>query len=266
MRTLIVAEIGINHNGSIDTGRRIVDAAHTCGCGAVKFQTYEPTLRFKRNSPFIPIFQKYHLPFEEEALLWRYAADMGLKVITTPFDKHSVENCRAEKLDGVKIASFETTNLELVRAVSSLNLPTYVATGQNTMEEVKATVSAIEEVHEDVIPMHCISSYPMDPKDANLRVINRMREELGRPIGFSDHSPGHIVAGLAVAMGAICVEKHFTIDNTLEGPDHSFSMNPVSMKSLVNHILTVEEMLGDEWMGTRECEAFINRFARRVSS
>lgn len=265
MRTLVIAEIGINHNGSIDIGRKIVDAAYTAGVQAVKFQTYRPNLRFNKGNPFISVFEDNHLDFEQEIKLWRHAADMGLKVMTTPFDLPSVDDCRAAPLDGVKIASFETTNLSLVRAVASLHKPTYFSTGQNTIKEVENVIKAINKYHNDIIPMHCISSYPMKDTDANLAVLSRLQTDLGRNIGFSDHSEGHITSGLAVAMGAVCIEKHFTIDNNLAGPDHSFSMNPATMKQLVDHITLVETIIGDNWMGVRSCEQQIHDIARRVT-
>jgi len=266
MKTLIIAEIGINHNGSTEIGQGIIDGAHEAGVQAVKFQTYRPDLRFEEGNPFISIFEQNHLPFEEEVKLWRYAAERGLKVLTTPFDKPSVEDCRTAPLDGVKIASFETTNLELVRSVATLKKPTYFSTGQNTMDEVKAVIAAIREQHDDITPMHCISSYPMKIEDANLSVISRMQDELRMPIGFSDHSEGHLAAGLAVAMGVTCIEKHFTIDNDLEGPDHAMSMTPKTMKTLVDHVALVETMMGDDWMGVRPCEEQIYKVARRETA
>jgi len=266
MKTLVIAEIGINHNGSFDIGRRIVDSAHEAGVQAVKFQTYRPELRFDAGNPFIEIFEEYHLDFEQEAMLWRHARERGLKVLTTPFDLPSVEDCRTQPLDGVKIASFETTNLELARAVATLKKPTYFSTGQNSMDEVLAVIAAIRLQHDDITPMHCISSYPMKAEDSNLSVIARLRSELERPVGFSDHSEGHFVAGLAVALGAVCIEKHFTIDNDMEGPDHSFSMTPKSMKALVDHVKLIETVLGDSWMGVRECEQQIFKIARRETA
>jgi len=266
MKTSIIAEIGINHNGSVELGKKIIDSAFNSGVNAVKFQTYIPDLRFNKGSAFIDIFKKYHLNIDEEVRLWEYAKNLGLHVLTTPFDLVSVDNCKNEFLDGLKIASFETTNKKLVRGVASLGLPTYFSTGQNSIEEVDSVISILKEHGVDkIIPMHCISSYPMKENDANLNVIKKLQDHTNMNIGFSDHSEGHKVAGYAVAMGAICIEKHFTIDNNLEGPDHSFSMNPKSMAKLVNHIKEVETILGSEWMGVREGEKFINTVARRVS-
>ena len=111
MKTTIIAEIGINHNGDINLAKKIIDAAKDSGVDGVKFQTYEPNLRFKKNNPFIKIFKNFHIKIEEEIKLWDYAKRLKLKVLTTPFDGPSVENCRKFPLDGVKIASFETTNL-----------------------------------------------------------------------------------------------------------------------------------------------------------
>ena len=185
--------------------------------------------------------------------------------MTTPFDIPSVENCRKFPLDGVKIASFETTNLKLVNHVGSLGLKTFFATGQNSIEEVENVFKILNNKAKDIIPMHCISSYPMRVEDANMLVINKLKNK-SKDVGFSDHSQGHLLAGIAVAMGIKYIEKHFTIDNKLKGPDHSFSMNPESMKKLVKHVKLVESSMGSEWMGVRESEKFIFENCRRTTT
>lgn len=267
MKTKIIAEIGINHNGDLSLGFDLIDSAYKCGVTAVKFQTYSPELRFNAGNPFIDVFKKYSLTFDEEFKLWEYAKSKKLEVITTPFDKKAVSFCRENNiLDGLKIASFETTNQRLVRDVASLHLPVYFSTGQNSIEEVKNVVSILQMSDiQKIIPMHCISSYPMKVSDANLSVINRLKNEFNLEVGFSDHSRGHFVSGLAVAMGCICIEKHFTLDNNLDGPDHSFSLNPSDLKKLVEHINEVEIALGSDWMGVRDCEKLIKNIARRES-
>ena len=192
---------------------------------------------------------------------------IGLEVLTTPFDNLAVNFCLEKKnfLSGIKIASFETTNKKLVREVSSLNLPTYFSTGQNTIEEVISVVKILEASGVKLItPMHCISSYPMEVKDANLNVIKKLQNRIGKNIGFSDHSEGHEVAGYAVAMGAVCIEKHFTIDKNMDGPDHGFSLNPNELQDLVKHIKFIETLLGTDWMGVRKSEEYINKLARRT--
>jgi len=267
MKTLVIAEIGINHNGSVDLGRKIIDSAFVSGVNAVKFQTYIPELRFKPGSEFLDVFKKFYMPIDDEIKLWEHAKKIGLQVITTPFDLVSINNCKNQLLDGLKIASFETTNKELVRGVAGLGLTTYFSTGQNNIDEVDSVISILKDSSvKEIIPMHCISSYPMLDRDANLNVINRLKDFTGLKVGFSDHSIGHKASGYAVAMGAVCIEKHFTVDNSLEGPDHSFSMNPKSMKKLVDHIQEVEMFLGSDWMGVRDSEKFINEVARRVSN
>ena len=265
MKTTIIAEIGINHNGDINLAKKIIDAAKDSGVDGVKFQTYEPNLRFKKNNPFIKTFKNFHIKFEEEIKLWDYAKKLKLKVLTTPFDGPSVENCRKFPLDGVKIASFETTNLKLVNQVGSLGLKTFFATGQNSLEEVGNVFKILNNKAKDIIPMHCISSYPMRIEDANMLVINKLKTK-SKDVGFSDHSQGHLLAGIAVAMGIKYIEKHFTLDNKLNGPDHSFSMNPESMKKLVEHVKLVESSMGSEWMGVRESEKFIFENCRRTTT
>ena len=266
MKTKIIAEIGINHNGLVDLGYKLIDAASNAGVSSIKFQTYNPDLRFNPGNPFIETFRQYNLSYDDEFKLWEYAKSIGLEVLTTPFDNTAVDFCLAKKnlLSGVKIASFETTNKKLVREVSSLKLPTYFSTGQNSLEEVINVVKILETAGvKQIIPMHCISSYPMKLEDANLMVINKLKNKFGKNIGFSDHSEGHEAAGYAVAMGAICIEKHFTLDKKMDGPDHSFSLNPEELKLLVKHVKFVESLLGNDWMGVRKSEENINKLARR---
>ena len=265
MNTTIIAEIGINHNGDVNLAKKIIDAAKNSGVDGIKFQTYEPNLRFKKDNPFIKIFKDSHIKFDDEIELWDYAKKKKLKVLTTPFDSPSVENCKKFPLDGVKIASFETTNLKLVNHIGDLGLKTFFATGQNSFQEVKNVIKILKNKAKNIIPMHCISSYPMKVEDANLLVINKLKQE-NTEVGFSDHSEGHLLAGLAVAMGVKYIEKHFTLDNTLEGPDHSFSMNPKKMKKLVEHVRLVENSMGSPWMGVRESEKFIFDNCRRISN
>ena len=266
-KPLIIAELGINHNGSIKIGKKLILSAKRSGVNIVKFQTYIPELRFGRSHKFFNIFKKYHLKFEEELILWKYAKEIGLRVMTSPFDLESVMFCKDNKklLDGVKIASFETTNLELVRQIASLKLKTFFSTGQNKLSEVRKTINVIKYFHNDIIPMHCISSYPAKDQDSNLIVIEHLKNKLNREIGFSDHSLGSKISILASCMGISYIEKHFTLDNTMLGPDHKFSMNPKSMKDLVEGINNLKTIMGTNWMGVRPCEKLIYSTVRRVS-
>jgi sialic acid synthase SpsE len=268
MKTKIIAEIGINHNGNINYGYKLIDQVKLAGAQAVKFQTYDSNSRFNKGNPFVDIFKKFNLPREDELKLWRYAKSIDLELITTPFDESSLKFCREniELLDGVKIASFETANKALVRGVADLKLKTYFSTGQNTLSEVKNVMNILKKKTNSIIPMHCISSYPMRDDDSNLRVIEKLKKELNLEIGFSDHSEGFKIAGYAVLMGAICIEKHFTLDKKMEGPDHGFSLSPLELQGLVNHIKFIESVMGSDWMGIRDCEKKISSLAKRITN
>lgn len=263
----VIAELGINHNGNLKLGKKLIYSAFKSGANAVKFQTYVPELRFGKTHKFYKIFKKFYLNFEDELKLWRYAKDLGLEIFTSPFDNISVENCRKnlKLLAGVKIASFETTNLELVRNIASLKIKTLFSTGQNNFSEVKKTINTIKRYHNKIIPMHCISSYPTSDEDSNLIIINYLQKNLKYDIGFSDHSIGHQIAIYASCMGVKYIEKHFTTDNKLEGPDHKFSMNPKSMSRLIEDLNKLNLIMGNSWMGVRKCETSIFKNVRRVS-
>lgn len=263
----VIAELGINHNGSIKIGKKLILNAKKSGVNAVKFQTYIPELRFGTKHKFFEIFKKYHLKFEDELVLWKYAKHVGLDVMTSPFDPESVDFCKVNKklLSGIKIASFETTNLKLVRLVSSLKLKTFFSTGQNNLSEIQKTIKNINKYHNKIVPMHCISSYPTRNHDSNLIVIKFLQNKLKREIGFSDHSLGSRISIYASCLGISHIEKHFTINNKMNGPDHKFSMNPITMSELIKGIKDLELIMGSPWMGVRPYEKLIYSEVRRVS-
>jgi N,N'-diacetyllegionaminate synthase len=264
---LIIAELGINHNGDVSTAKALIDAAAESGVNVVKFQTYITEKRFRPDNPFVETFKAMELSFDEEAELWEYARSRpeGLAVMSTPFDADSAAFCAEMKADGLKVASFETTNKELLRCVAGYRLPTIVSCGQNSQEEVDDVVALLCGYNCPHSLLHCISSYPMDDEDANLAVIPAMASRYKCPIGFSDHSLGVRVAGYAVAAGACVIEKHFTLNKDMQGPDHAMSMTPGGMVEMVRNIREVEALLGSSDVGTRSCEQFIFENCRRVT-
>lgn len=262
----IIAEIGINHNGSVELGKQLIDAAADAGASGVKFQTYTTELRFSPENPFYDTFQEMELSIAEEKELWDYAHVIDdFLVFSTPFDPDSASLCKELGADALKIASFETTNKELVRSVADQGLPVIASTGQNRANEVQELVEILNAGSPQYMLLHCISSYPMEEKDANLSVIYTLRERFECPVGFSDHSLGHDVAGYAVAAGACLIEKHFTIDKELEGPDHEMSVTPDGMAELVDEVRRVEQIMGEPELRVREPEEWIFENARRES-
>lgn len=264
----IIGEIGINHNGSLDEGKRLIDAIGAAGFTAVKFQTYHPDKRFDPGNPFIDIFRKNWLPHEEEFKLWDFAISRGLRVYTSPFDTDTVNTIPQEKLTGLKIASFETTNLKLVEAVASKNLKTLVSLGQTSLKEFSNLLEVFgsQGSSGNVVPLHCISAYPTGETDIQLGSLMRLRNLWSGAIGFSDHTESNLSAQLALAIGASYFEKHVTLDKSLEGPDHRFSADPSEMTSYASAIRHAAEMIGSDSLGVRPVENFIFENARRVSN
>lgn len=263
---IIIAELGINHNGQVSIGKELIDAAVESGVNIVKFQTYITEKRFNPGNPFVGIFKKMELSREDEAELWDYARSREIGVMSSPFDPESAAFCAEMKVDGFKIASFETTNKSLLRSVLEHKLPMLVSCGQNTEREVDGVVELIQSYDCPYALLHCISSYPMKDSDANLAVIPKMLKKYNCPIGFSDHSEGARIAGYAVAAGARIIEKHFTIDNSMEGPDHAMSANPSVMTNTVRFVREMESIMGTSKMEIRPCEKTIFDMCRRETN
>lgn len=264
---MVIAEIGINHNGDVDLGKELIDEAAAAGAKGIKFQTYRTETRFDPGNPFIEVFKKMELGAEEEKELWDHALSHpeGLSVLSSPFDAEMARFCVELGAHALKLASFETTNKQLVRGLAEQRIPVMVSTGQTRTEEADEVVRILDSAGAPCILLHCVSSYPMAPEDANLSVIHTLRQRYDHLIGFSDHSLGHDVTGLAVAAGARVVEKHFTLDNSLEGPDHAFSTTPEALRALVQHVEHVDKVMGDPRLRVRDSEQFIYENSRRVT-
>jgi len=263
----VIVELGINHNGDVALGKDLIAAAAEAGANGVKFQTYRTEKRFAPGNPLIDVFKRMELSRDEEAQLWEYAHSRpeGLMVLSTPFDPESAAFCIEMKADGLKVASFETTNRNLLRTVAQYRLPVIVSCGQNTQDEVDSVVALLRQYNCPYALLHCISSYPMKDEDANLAVIPAMLHHYKCPIGFSDHSLGSHIAGYAVAAGACIIEKHFTLDKNLEGPDHAMSATPAELTELIRHVREVEQLMGSPALEVRPCERFIHENCRRVT-
>lgn len=265
--TLVIAELGINHNGDPGRAREMVSAAFAAGADGVKFQTYRAQTRFAPGNPFVEVFARYELSREEEQALWEWTRERhpdGV-VLSTPFDKESADFLVRMDTDAMKIASFEAVNLELVRHVARSHRPVIFSTGTLSEDEVRRAAAVIVEHGGEPIPLHCISSYPTALEDAQVAVVSRLIALFGRA-GYSDHTEGVGAAPYAVAAGACLVEKHFTLDRTLEGPDHAMSITPECLAELVAQIRQVESIRGSDRLGPRACERFVYENCRRVSS
>lgn len=252
-RVLIIAEIGGNHNGDLDTAIRLIEEAYNAGADAVKFQTYkaetlvhkdEPALKLAR-SRYKTQFERFKsLEFSQDAYrkLHSLAESRGLLFLSTPFDEKSVDILE-HFVSAYKIASGDIDNISLLISVSEKNKPIILSTGMATIEEIEKTLQKLSG--HPVMLMHCVSSYPTSDEDANLNSIPFLKNRFPQvPVGFSDHTIGITASIGAVALGAVVIEKHFTLDKAQDIGDHCLSLEPDEFREMVVHIRKMERMLG----------------------
>jgi len=256
---LIVAEIGSNHNRDLKTAKRLVDAAAEAGLDAVKFQFYTPegiiprTLAPKdygwsayREATALEVFQRYiATPAEWFPILSDYAAAKGLIAFAAVHDEEWARRAMELGFPALKTASMEITNLPLIEALAGFGLPLIISTGMAHAEEIEWAVQTARRAgNEQILLLHCVANYPCRPEEFNLRQIAAMREAFGVPVGFSDHSLGHLAAVLSISQGACMIEKHLTLDRRQQGPDHLFAMQPEEFEELARSVRTAEAAMG----------------------
>jgi len=265
----IAAEIGINHNGDMGLARRMVDAAAAAGADAVKFQNYrtedfvsdrsltheyENAGRVVRESQY-DMFKRYELPRESLRALSDHCRARGVIFFSTPSGEEGIGDLLAVQAPLLKNGSDYLTNLPLIRAMARTGLPTALSTGMATEEEIRDAVDAFRGAGNDqLIVLHCTSTYPAPDQDVNLRRIPALAGTFGALVGLSDHSFGVTAAIGSVAMGACFIEKHFTLDKNLPGPDHRFSSDPTEFAQLVQGVRAIERQLGNNRIGPAPSE------------
>jgi sialic acid synthase SpsE len=276
---LVIAEIGSNHDGSLERALALVDVAARAGADAVKFQSFRAaTLLARRRpapgggwqpAPAYPTLERLELRADWHAPLRDRARARGLVFLSTPFDEERATLLAALGVPAFKVASGDLTHVPLLRRIGSFGRPVLLSTGLATPEEVDAALAAIAEGagaaarRPPVVLLHCVSLYPPRPGDANLRALPALRARTGCPVGWSDHSPGHTLALGAVALGACVIEKHLTDDRARPGPDHAFAMEPGEFRTMVTAIREIEEALGDGTKRPRGGEEAERTWARR---
>ncbi len=262
MKTLIIAEAGINHNGDMTIAKQLIVAAKSAGADIVKFQTFK-TDNLVTKSADKADYQKvttgtYENQYEMIRKLEMSRADheilinechrQGIRFFSTAFDVESFDLLVSLGIDQVKIPSGELTNLPLLRYMTRLGLPVMLSTGMATLGEIEAAIDMIVQAGTPrnlITVLHCTTEYPAPMMDVNLRAMVSMRAALGVEMGYSDHTSGIEIPIAAVALGARVIEKHFTLDRTLPGPDHQASLEPHELKAMVDSIRNVEVSLGD---------------------
>ncbi|OIO62206.1 N-acetylneuraminate synthase [Candidatus Woesearchaeota archaeon CG10_big_fil_rev_8_21_14_0_10_47_5] len=274
----IVAEAGVNHNGSIELAKRLIDGAKEAGADAVKFQTWvtgEIVTRYSKKAAyqeenwdesdsFFESIKKIELPHKAFGELSEYAKKAGIIFLSTPDDIISLDYLVGIGMPAIKIGSGGITDIRLLKRISEKNLPMILSTGMSTMEEVKDAVNILKSKGNDkLIILHCTSNYPARTEDVNLRAMKTLQESFNTLVGYSDHTQDIATPIAAVAMGACLVEKHFTLDKNLPGPDHKASLDPKDFGGMVNNIRRTEVILGYPEKKPVEREYEIIRVIRR---
>ncbi|MCQ2084230.1 MAG: N-acetylneuraminate synthase [Bacteroidaceae bacterium] len=261
--TIIIAEAGVNHNGSIELAKQLVDKAVEAGVDYIKFQTFKTEKLVSKsarmasyqkantgmegNSQFTMLKRLELTPAQHEELI-AYCKEKGIKFFSTAFDLDSVEYLHSLNLNLWKIPSGEITNYPYLRKIAGYHEPVILSTGMCELSDIEAAVKVIMEFgvkKEQITILHCNTEYPTPYQDVNLKAMDAIREKFGVEVGYSDHTKGIEVPIAAVAMGATVIEKHFTLDRDMEGPDHKASLEPDELKAMVSAIRNIEQAAGD---------------------
>jgi N,N'-diacetyllegionaminate synthase len=255
---VIIAEAGVNHNGSVELAKKLIDAAYQAGADYVKFQTFKTELSVSKsaskaeyqieNTGLIQetqfeMVKKLELSFEDFTILQEYAEAKPIGFLSTGFDLESIDFLADLGIDFFKIPSGEITNLPLLRKIASKRKTVVLSSGMANLEEISAAINVLVEGGvnlEQITVLHCNTEYPTPMADVNLGAMNTIATSLGVKIGYSDHTLGIEVPVAAVAMGATIIEKHFTLDKGLPGPDHLASLEPMELKAMVDSIRNIE--------------------------
>lgn len=276
-KIFIIAEAGVNHNGSLKLAKKLVDLACAAGADAVKFQTFKteelvtlsaPKAEYQKRT--VPgksqyeMLKKLELSQKDFVELFKYCKKKGIMFLSTPFDAQSASFLHKLGMKIFKISSGELTNHPLIRQIATYGKPIILSTGMATLKEVgKAVKEAHKVANRRITLLHCTSNYPARPEDVNLRAMQTLGRTFKVPAGYSDHTEGLIIPIAAAALGAAVIEKHFTLDKSLPGPDHQVSLSPAELKEMICSIRTVELAQGDGVKKPTKEEASTRKLARK---
>lgn len=275
----IIAEVGVNHNGDIRLAKQMIDAAKDAGVDAVKFQTfiaenlvsscaekadYQKETTGSDESQ-LDMIKKLELSFDDFAELKSYCASRNLDFMSTPFDFESIDFLAELGQEIFKIPSGEITNLPYLLEIGKLKQKVILSTGMSTLSEIADALEILKDAGTaEITLLHCNTAYPTPYEDVNLNAMQTLKDVFNLPVGYSDHTPGIEVPVAAVAKGAVVIEKHFTLDKNMEGPDHKASLEPDELKQMVTAIRNIEKALGSSEKEPTESE-IINRDIIRKS-
>jgi N,N'-diacetyllegionaminate synthase len=261
-KVVVIAEAGVNHNGSIDLAMKLIDVAANAGVDYVKFQTFKSEKLVSKVAPKAnyqkvnmnqqagtqhEMLKKLELSEEDHYTLLDYCGKKGVKFMSTPFDLESADFLNTLQMDFFKISSGDITNLPLLKKIASFKKKVIFSTGMCAMNEISEALQVLLKCgleRNDITVLHCNTEYPTPFIDVNLKAMQTMANELGVAIGYSDHTLGVEVPIAAVALGAVIIEKHFTLDKSMEGPDHKASLEPAELSLMVKSIRNIELALG----------------------
>ena len=255
----IIAEVGINHNGDIEIAKKMIEVAANCGADCVKFQTFntdefmsDSELEYsykvrgrKVTEKMYDMFKRLEIPIDSYEILFDYCRQCKIVPLTSVADKEIADLMENIGLGALKLSSEDFINIPLVRHVAEKNLPLILSTGMADKEEIQDVFSLlVERKKRNVIFLHCTSIYPTPDDEANLLRISALKEKTGSLVGYSDHTQESVVALGAISLGACIIEKHFTLDKNMQGPDHYFSADPDAFTNMVDNIRKIEKSLG----------------------
>ena len=278
MPVTIIAEAGVNHNGSLEMAKEMARVAKQCGADVVKFQTAIPEeviSRFAEKAAYqkqttgegesqLEMVRKLHFDFAAHKELKEYCDSIGIQYLSTPFDIPSVRFLGTLNMPMIKVPSGEITNLPYLEEIGKLGIPVLLSTGMSTLNEITDAVGILEDSGcPQLTILHCNTQYPTPYEDANLSAMLELFDQFGWPVGLSDHTPGVECAVAATALGATVVEKHFTLDKTLPGPDQQASLDPTELRALVAAVRHTEAALGSGQKQVTASEAPNKAVARK---
>jgi N,N'-diacetyllegionaminate synthase len=261
-KVTIIAEAGVNHNGSVVNAVELVKVAAKAGADIVKFQTFKTSLCISSNTAKAAyqvcttggdesqaeMVRKLELSPNDHALIYSACREYGIEFLSTPFDLPSIELLASLQLERWKIPSGEITNLPYLRKIGAMGQPVILSTGMANLGEIESALAVLEQagtLRSQITVLHCTTEYPAPPMEVNLRAMQTIAQAFGVEVGYSDHTQGIEVPIAAVAMGATVIEKHLTLDRNLPGPDHQASLEPEVFSAMVSSIRTIEQALGD---------------------
>ncbi len=274
----VIAEIGVNHNGKLTLAKEMVDAAKRSGADAVKFQTFKaielahpsaPKVAYQKettlaNESHLQMLQSLELSLDNHLELKEYCEKLGIDFLSTPYDIESARFLFNIGIKYFKTASADIVDLPLHSYIAKTKLPTIIATGMATLGEIERVVNIyLENGNQDIVLLHCVSNYPCADDSINLRAMKTMAESFGLPIGYSDHGVGSLAAALSVSIGAKVVEKHFTLNKMLPGPDQKASSTPEEFEELIQNIRRAELILGSSRKTCQKEELEMRKISRK---